>query len=268
MSSCPPVQMLTFLRKAPLRGAFFVSLLGLCLPLRAAQADDCRPSVPAQTYEVSSVVDGDTLRLADGRSVRLIGLDTPELGRDGASDAPYAAEARSALLELIGASGHRVLLEPGIDRRDRHRRLLAHLHTTDGRNLTAELLRRGVGYQAVVAPNLTHFVCYQQAEQQARKAALALWSRALPEAVDARDARPGFHVLQGRVERVGSSKHAVWLNLQGGVAVKLPWSVWREMTSDEPQAFEARRLEVRGWFYRHRGRLKLTLSHAGAIRWL
>jgi endonuclease YncB( thermonuclease family) len=260
--------MLTFLREAPLRGAFFVSLLWLCLPVRASLADDCRPSVHSRVYEVSDVIDGDTLRLDDGRSVRLIGLDTPELGRAGVPDAPYAEAARSALQGLVEASGHRVLLEPGAERRDRHRRLLAHLHAMDGSNLTAELLKRGLGYQAVVAPNIRHFSCYQKAEQQARETGLALWSRALLQAAKARDVEPGFHVMQGRVESTGTSKQAVWLNLQGGVAVKVSWAVWREMTPDDPDAFEAQRLEVRGWFYRHRGRLKLTLSHPGAIRWL
>ena len=268
MSPPPPVQMPTLLRKAPLRGAFFVSLLWLCLPFRASLADDCRPSMPTRTSSVSTVVDGDTLRLEDGRSVRLIGLDTPELGRDGRADAPYAKAARRALQRLIEASDHQVLLEPGLEHRDRHRRLLAHLHTIDGRNITAELLKQGLGYQAVVAPNLTHFNCYQEVEGQAREAGRALWAKAPLQAHEAEDARPGFHLLQGRVERVGTSKHAVWLNLQGQVAIKLPWAVWRQMTSDKPEAFEGRRLEVRGWFYRHRGRLKLTLSHHGALRWL
>lgn len=268
MSPQPSVQVLTLLRKAPQCGAFLVSVLCFSQPLHAAQAQACQPAGATRSYQVASVVDGDTLRLQDGRRVRLIGLDTPELGRDGRADAPYALAARSALQALIEASDHRVLLEPGVERRDRHRRLLAHLHTNDGRNLTAELLRQGLGYQAVVPPNLTHLGCYRQAERDARSSGLALWSREIAQAADAADAEPGFHLLQGRVVRIGTSQHAVWLNLQGGLSVKVPWKVWREMTGDQPEDVEGRRLEVRGWFYRHRGRLKLTLSHPASLRWL
>ena len=40
-------------------------------PVKMAQADDL--------FYVARVVDGDTLKLSDGRKVRLIGIDTPEL---------------------------------------------------------------------------------------------------------------------------------------------------------------------------------------------
>ncbi len=260
--------MLTLLRKAPLCGAFFVSLLWFCLPCRVSLAEDCSPQNNSPVYEVAAVLDGDTLRLESGSSVRLIGIDTPELGRNGAPDKAYAEAARSALLRLVERSGHRVRLQPGIERRDRHGRLLAHVYSLDEQNLGAELLRLGLGYQAVVAPNLAHISCYREAERFARSKGLGLWSRALLQAADTKDVDPGFYVMQGRVETVGTSRQAVWLNLPGGVAVKLPWKVWREMSQQAPDAFVDRRLEVRGWFYRHRGRLKLTLSHPGAIRWL
>jgi endonuclease YncB( thermonuclease family) len=214
------------------------------------------------------IVDGDTLRLANGKKVRLIGIDTPELGRDGSPDLPYAVAARSALKRLVERSGNRVLLQQGVEGRDRHRRILAHVYTKEGKNLGAELLRLGLGYQAIVAPNLTHIACYRKAEWQARQNTIGLWSQALPDAEAAHKAGPGFHLLQGRVLRVAGNRHAVWLELEAGVTLKLPGKVWREMGSDEPESFQGRRLEVRGWFYRHQGRLKLTLSHQAAIRWL
>ena len=217
---------------------------------------------------MAAIVDGDTLRLENGKKVRLIGIDTPELGRDGEPDAPYAREARSALERLVLSSTNRVYLQPGRERRDRHRRLLGHVYSSQGLNMTAELLKQGLGFQAIVAPNISNLSCYREAERYARERRLGLWSRELPDALAMGKGEPGFHLLRGEIESVGSSRDAVWLNLRGGIAVKVPRVVWREMTNQRPAAFEGRRLEVRGWFYRHKGRLRLTLSHQAAIRWL
>lgn len=219
---------------------------------------------------MAAIVDGDTLRLENGKRVRLIGIDTPELGRDGEPDAPFARDARSALRQLIGSSANRVYLRPGVERRDRHRRLLSHVYSSQGHNLTAELLKRGLGYQAIVAPNVSDHACYREAERYARERGLGLWRREPSDAAAMGSAESGFHLLSGLIDSVGSSRQAIWLNLQGGVVVKVPRSVWREMATQDqaPALFEGRRLEVRGWFYRYKGRLRLTLSHQAAIRWL
>ena len=62
---------------------------------------------------VAKVVDGDTLRLVDGRSVRLIGINTPELGRDGRKAEPFAVAAQRRLRALVEASNGRVGWSPG-----------------------------------------------------------------------------------------------------------------------------------------------------------
>jgi len=43
------------------------------------------------------VYDGDTVRLTEGRGLRLIGLDTPVLGHNGAPDQAYTQRAIAAL---------------------------------------------------------------------------------------------------------------------------------------------------------------------------
>jgi endonuclease YncB( thermonuclease family) len=52
--------------------------------------------------EATQVVDGDTLMLADGREVRLVGIQAPKLplGRAGFEAWPLAEEARALLAEL------------------------------------------------------------------------------------------------------------------------------------------------------------------------
>ena len=70
------------------------------------------PGKPEQV-RVRQVVDGDTVRLVDGRSVRLIGINTPEIGRKGRSSEPYAEAAKRRLQALVKASDGRVGLVPG-----------------------------------------------------------------------------------------------------------------------------------------------------------
>ena len=123
------------LKKASLVGAFFVSLF--CVELAQAFCP-LREDLPR--FAVRQVVDGDTLRLVDGRSIRLIGINTPELGRKGRSDEPYAMQARRRLQALVDASDGRVGLLPGEQRKDRYGRTLAHLYDAQGRNLEAQLL--------------------------------------------------------------------------------------------------------------------------------
>lgn len=72
-----------------------------------------------RTFLVARVVDGDTLELGNGETVRLVGIDTPEVGQCG-----YApASANLARLVL----GKRVRLTDTGEDRDRYGRLLRYV---------------------------------------------------------------------------------------------------------------------------------------------
>jgi micrococcal nuclease len=77
--------------------------------------------------------------LAGGRRVRLLQIDTPELG----SGECYSRAARTALVHLVPL-GSPVTLEadPGLDRVDRYGRLLRYLWRR-GRNVNLMLVREG-----------------------------------------------------------------------------------------------------------------------------
>ncbi len=87
---------------------------------------------------VDSVRDGDTILLEDGRRVRLVQVDAPELGVECWGD--DAADA----LERLAPAGTELRLErdPELDDVDRHGRLLRYVHA-GGRNVTLELIRIG-----------------------------------------------------------------------------------------------------------------------------
>jgi endonuclease YncB( thermonuclease family) len=74
---------------------------------------------PRPTYLVAQVVDGDTIRMGNGESVRLVGIDTPEDGQCG------SVQASQNLAGLI--LGERVRLTVSDEDRDRYGRLLRYV---------------------------------------------------------------------------------------------------------------------------------------------
>ncbi|WP_428569183.1 MAG: thermonuclease family protein [Solidesulfovibrio sp. DCME] len=98
-------------------------------------------TAPAATVTVARVFDGDTCRLADGRVLRLAGVDAPETAHGGAPAQYYAAEAAAAFARLV--TGKPLGLVVSGDGGDRFGRLLGDLRLPDGTSVTEALLARG-----------------------------------------------------------------------------------------------------------------------------
>ncbi len=259
-------------RKASHWGAFFVCA-GLLFAL-PAWARDCPAERIDERATVAQVVDGDTLRLRDGRSVRLIGVNAPEIGRDGRPSEPFAKQARDAVKRMLGR--HAVVgLRLGNERRDRHGRLLAHVYDADGRSVEAALLRQGLAAQIVVPPNLHALDCYRAAETEARDAGRGVWgSLYRPRAVESlpRSTR-GFRLISGKVVSVKDSKYSVWLNFprrpgerkREGVALRIP----RKDLVNFPRGFlrdlQGRHVVARGWLFRHNRQLVMVIRHPASL---
>ena len=247
------------MKKASLAGAFFVSAIWLS----GAQAFCPAPSGLTPVV-VQRVVDGDTLRLSDGRSVRMIGLNTPELGKKGRSDEPFAVVARQRLEVLVAASDGRVGLLPGKESKDHYGRTLAHVYSADGANLEAQMLAEGLGFQVAVAPNVDLVDCQQAAEHSARQAGLGLW-RQSPVLKAEQINTSGFAVLSGRVSKVQRNRGGVWIELQDSVVLRVAPNLLGRFDVANLERLKDRQIEARGWVLdrSRRGGLK-----EGQARWL
>ncbi|VVM59572.1 hypothetical protein PS645_01191 [Pseudomonas fluorescens] len=247
------------LKKASLAGAFFVSAIWLT----TAQAF-CPTPTGLAPVTVQRVVDGDTVRLSDGRSVRMIGLNTPELGRKGRSDEPFAVAARKRLEALVNASDGRLGLLAGKESKDHYGRTLAHLYGADGSNLEAQMLAEGLGFQVAVAPNVDLVACQQAAERSARQAGLGVWRK--PPVVEAgRISASGFAVLSGRVSRIQRNRGGIWIELQDSVVLRVAPGLLQQFDVAALERLKGKQIEARGWVVdrSRRGGLK-----AGQARWL
>lgn len=236
------------MKKALLVSAFFVGAIYQA-PVMAL----CPIAASATRVEVQRVVDGDTVRLKDGRSVRLIGINAPELGRKGWGAEPFAEAARQRLQALVAESAGRVGLVPGRERHDRHGRELAYLQGAKGGDLGSRLLAEGLAYQIVVPPNSTLSDCQQAVERQARRAGLGLWARPSVLKADQID-RPGFTLLSGRVSNVRRNRGGLWIELQGGVVLHVAPERLGLFAIEALDDLKGRRVEARGWVVRRSGR--------------
>jgi micrococcal nuclease len=106
--------------------------------LLLAGCSQTETDVGSERGRVARVADGDTLRLADGRRVRLVQVDAPEPRTEC-----WGEQAARALVELV-PPGAAVTLErdPSLDDRDRFGRLLRYVRR-DGRLVNAALVERG-----------------------------------------------------------------------------------------------------------------------------
>jgi endonuclease YncB( thermonuclease family) len=247
------------MKKASLAGAFFMSAIWLS----GAQAFCPVPSGLTQVA-VQRVVDGDTLRLSDGRSVRMIGLNTPELGKQGRSDEPFAVAARKRLESLVAASNGRVGVLAGKESRDHYGRTLAHLYGADGANLEAQMLAEGLGFQVAVAPNVDLVACQQAAERSARQAGLGVWRQSPVLKAEQID-RSGFAVVSGRVSKVQRNRGGIWIELQDALVLRVAPNLSGQFDVAALERLKGKQIEARGWIVdrSRRGGLK-----PGQARWL
>ena len=229
------------LKKASLAGAFFVSAIWLS----GAQAF-CPTPGALTPVAVQRVVDGDTLRLSDGRNVRMIGLNTPELGKKGRSDEPFAVAARKRLETLVAANDGQVGLLPGKESKDHYGRTLAHVYAADGANLEAQMLAEGLGFLVAVAPNVDLVDCQQAAERSARQAGLGLW-RQSPVLKAEQVSTSGFAVLSGRVSRVQRNRGGIWIELQDSVVLRVAPNLLGRFDVNSLQSLKGKQVEARGW---------------------
>ena len=157
-------------------GVIAVVALGTSASAATGSATQARS---LQVAVVASVYDGDTLSLRDGRRVRLLQIDTPELG----SGECYSRTARSALVSLA-PPGSRVVLEtdPALDRVDRYGRLLRYVKR-NGVNVNLELARRGAAAPYFYRGDRGRYAgSLMRATQSAKAAKRGLW-KACPSTV-------------------------------------------------------------------------------------
>lgn len=222
-----------------------------------AAAEALPPGFEAvETVRPREALDGDTLRLADGRVLRLAVIAAPKPPLDAPPGAPWplAEAARAALSEL--ALGRDWSLVPAGLAQDRYGRLLGHLVDADGRWLNAELVAAGLARVASEATLRLGADRLLEAERLARAQGLGLWALQLYRVLPAEEARFGlnrFALVEGRVLEVARVRGRTYLNFgadwREDFTVSLDPAARRlfEREGVDPEGYRGVRLRVRGW---------------------
>lgn len=108
-------------------------------------------SQAAATVEIERIIDGDTfIAKIDGitETVRLIGIDAPELGDC------FASQATRILRQQL--FNHTIWIAEGDEPRDPYGRLLAYVFQDDGTFVNLEMVKAGAATAERVSPNVDY----------------------------------------------------------------------------------------------------------------
>lgn len=132
-------------------------------------------TVDARGFEqalVKSAVDGDTIELADGRTVRYIGVDTPETKHPTKGVQCFGKEASRRNKELV--EGQVVSLEKDVSETDRYGRLLRYVWKGE-QLINAQLVAEGLAFSRSYPPDIAQQSLFRDLETAARQQQIGLW---------------------------------------------------------------------------------------------
>jgi endonuclease YncB( thermonuclease family) len=201
---------------------------------------------------VASVVDGRSFRLADGREIRLAGIDVPMMPRAG-GPSPAATDARTALETMI--NGREITLKFAARETDRYGRVLAYAFV-NGQAVQNVMLAQGHARLSSGAGACRAEMLAQEAK--ARSAKLGLWASselgvqdaAIPAKIAAQ--RGHFAIVEGKVLSVRPSGATIYMNFGRrwieGFAVTIRRRDERAFAAAglTPKSLEGKRIRVRG----------------------
>ncbi|UPJ50282.1 thermonuclease family protein [Bradyrhizobium sp. 200] len=227
-------------------------------------AADCALE-PQGEGRVAAVLDGRSLRLEDGREIRLAGIER------GGTD---SARGRAALSAIAGSRD--VTLHGDDDSPDRYGRQGAILFATGSeQSVQGELLRRGEALFSADIADKNCAAALAAAERAARDAKLGIWSDAMAiknteSPGDILAAVGQFTVVEGRVLSVRQAGAITYLNFGRNwtrdFAATIPRRIIPafEGAGLGPKSLENRRIRVRG-IVSSRGGPRIELLRVGQI---
>lgn len=227
----------------------------------------------ADAYKVAEVIDGDTIELSNGRHVRYLGIDTPEVRkRDGQgwkyAPESFAEEAKSFNRRLV--SGKTVTIEFDRRREDKYGRWLGYVYVS-GVMVNEEMLRSGFAVFTLYPPNSRYVDRLLAAQAEAQQAKRGIWSDCpVIAASEAADNCGKVVRVRGNVVSVGSGKNACFLNFgkDRGALTAVIWEsnipFFLEKGSSPPDAYRGKTVEITGKIKNSKGP-EMVLFHPSQI---
>ncbi len=233
-------------------------------PVADAKIVDIKPGYGF--YRVKTVYDGDTVVLEDGRKIRLLGINTPEVQhRDKSADAG-GDEAKRWLIDKL--ENAKVRLEVGVEKTDKYGRTLAHLFTEKKEHINLQLVEAGLAAVSIYSNELLYVNELVKAQNQAEQARLGIWGRpeyaTIPVDSLTEAGHPGWTRLVGKVVNIRKTRKSIYLEFSDAFEARIE-SKWLDLFPNVND-YLGKTIEVRGWLSKSKGHLSMLIRHPSAIK--
>lgn len=135
------------------------------------------PSNNTSQIKVTEVIDGDTVKLSNGKLLRYIGIDTPEIRIKEGKEFIYAPQFFSLDAKKFNerlVEGKFVKIEFDVDKTDKYGRLLGYCYVDDI-FVNARLIEEGFAVLYTRPPNVKYVDEFIKLQRQAREDKKGLW---------------------------------------------------------------------------------------------
>ena len=217
-----------------------------------------------QLHRVARVYDGDTIVLENGKHVRLLGLNTPEIGGYQNDEEPGGMAAKKWLQALL--QKNKVLLEFDHVRQDKYKRLLAHVFLPNGKHINLAILENGLAAVSIIPPNGRYTDQLVQAQQNAERQKLGIWS--MPEyqvkpIAQISDQNKGWQRFTGSPVSIKKGKKYTRLIFTDKIDIRIAnanLNLFPALTT-----YLGKTLEIRGWVARNKDHRSMLIQHPSAL---
>jgi endonuclease YncB( thermonuclease family) len=229
----------------------------------------------AQTYQeaqhkslfsIKSIFDGDTVQLKDGRKIRLVGINTPEVAHRNNPAQEGGEAAKKWLTKLL--IGKKVRLEFAEQKQDKYKRYLAHLFTEEGLHINLELVRLGFASVNIFPPNIAYVDELVGASDTAEKKKLGIWqypSYAIKPVHELNlNNKYGWQRIVGKIISIQQTKKSVYLIISNTFKLRIKKQFLHFFTN--VGELQGKTVEARGWVNKSRNQMLMQIKHSSVLK--
>jgi micrococcal nuclease len=217
-------------------------------------------------YRVKAVYDGDTIVLEDGRKIRFLGINTPEVQHgDKLADAG-GDDAKRWLIDKL--KNTKVRLEVGTETTDKYGRTLAHLFTEKKEHINLQLVEAGLAAVSIYSNELFYVNELIRAQDRAEQAKLGIWGKpeyaAIPVGSLTETGHSGWTRLVGKGAGVRKTRKSTYLEFTDTFEARIE-NKWLDLFPDVND-YVGKTIEMRGWLSKSKGHFFMLIRHPSAIK--
>ncbi|CAN2042870.1 micrococcal nuclease [Candidatus Magnetomoraceae bacterium gMMP-15] len=124
---------------------------------------------------VKYISDGDTIILRNGKKIRYIGINTPEIAHRNKKGEPYGQAAKKFNKKLV--NGKKVFIIFDSNKFDQYGRILGYIFLKDGTFINARMIEEGYAYCLYYFPNIKHSNIFLKLQRKAMSQKKGIWHK-------------------------------------------------------------------------------------------